>query len=169
MKIFSVHQWPQIDDVLYFFDPFFSHIRSATSFWNNPQKKGIKFLFSINLKIICDEILYGKFPMIAVCLFFKIDLISNFKKSAKIILSERWLNFFFKNSTDSSSISIKKILKYQKNVNYIENENHLYDLLINHSLQDSIILFMGAGSITRIAHKFIQKNDWKNKKTWIKT
>ena len=27
--------------------------------------------------------------------------------------------------------------------------NHLYDLFINHSLQDSIILFMGAGSITK--------------------
>ena len=59
----------------------------------------------------------------------------------------------------TSKALIKKISKYKKNVKYIKNENNLYELLINLSSQKSIIIFMGAGSITRIAHEFMQKND----------
>ena len=59
----------------------------------------------------------------------------------------------------TSEALIKKISKYKKNVKYIKNENNLYELLINLSSQKSIIIFMGAGSITRIADEFMQKND----------
>ena len=62
----------------------------------------------------------------------------------------------------TSIVLFKQILKYQKNVKYIKNEDNLKDLLTKHTSKNSIILFMGAGSITKIAHRFMQKNDWKN-------
>tara|TARA_Y100001970_G_scaffold280523_1_gene389659 strand:+ start:386 stop:1765 length:1380 start_codon:yes stop_codon:yes gene_type:complete len=59
----------------------------------------------------------------------------------------------------TSIVLFKQILKYQKNVKYIKNEDNLKDLLTKHTSKNSIILFMGAGSITKIAHRFMQKND----------
>jgi len=51
------------------------------------------------------------------------------------------------------------ISKIQKNVVYLENEKKLYEYLIKDTQKRSVLIFMGAGSITKIAYKFVNKNN----------
>ena len=62
-----------------------------------------------------------------------------------------------KNAT--SKALVKKLLENKKEVKYIEKEESLNDLLIQQTKVKSVIIFMGAGSITKIAYKFIKNND----------
>ncbi len=47
-----------------------------------------------------------------------------------------------------------KLLKIKKNVQYLDNLNHLKKSLIKHTLKRNTIIFMGAGSISSIANKY---------------
>ena len=49
------------------------------------------------------------------------------------------------------------LLNKNKNVFYIENEIKLKKYLHNDTLNKKIIIFMGAGSITKMAHEFVKK------------
>ena len=47
------------------------------------------------------------------------------------------------------------LLKKNKHSTYIHNERNLYKFLNKHTTQKKLIIFMGAGSISKIAHDFI--------------
>ncbi|PPR49909.1 MAG: hypothetical protein CFH14_00980, partial [Alphaproteobacteria bacterium MarineAlpha5_Bin4] len=64
----------------------------------------------------------------------------------------------------TSKILHKNLLKKNNNVKYIQNQKLLNKLIIKNTFEKSIIIFMGAGSITRIAQKFMKDNDRKIKK-----
>ena len=50
-----------------------------------------------------------------------------------------------------------KLKKINRKVKYISNEN-LNSTIYNETKKDSIIIFMGAGSISKIANNFIKIN-----------
>jgi len=49
------------------------------------------------------------------------------------------------------------LLKKNKNVIYVDEENNLDYYLYKHTFSKKIIIFMGAGSITKLAYKFMKK------------
>ena len=50
-----------------------------------------------------------------------------------------------------------KLKKKNRKVNYVSNKN-LNNMIYNETKKNNIIIFMGAGSISKIAHKFIKIN-----------
>ena len=75
----------------------------------------------------------------------KLYLLKTYSAGEKIIKTSTSKNLFL------------KIHKKNKNVVYVDNENKLKKYLHQETLKNQIIIFMGAGSISRIANKFIEK------------
>jgi len=59
----------------------------------------------------------------------------------------------------SSKSIVKKLLKHNKNIIYIENEKYLNEAIIQETNSKKIIIFMGAGSITKLAQNFMKYYD----------
>ena len=49
------------------------------------------------------------------------------------------------------------LLKKNKNAIYVDKENILHKYLHKHTSQKKLIIFMGAGSISKMAYNFIKK------------
>ena len=52
----------------------------------------------------------------------------------------------------------KQVKKKNKKVEFISNEN-LNNIIYNETKKNNIIIFMGAGSISKMAHNFIKINE----------
>ena len=63
-----------------------------------------------------------------------------------------------KKEATSESLFIK-LSKRKNNVVYVNNENNLKNYLNKHTNQNGIILFMGAGTITKLANDFVKIDD----------
>ena len=60
-----------------------------------------------------------------------------------------------------------KLQKLKKNVIYIR-KNNLNNIVYKETYQQNIIIFMGAGSISKIASNFVKINEWYNLRNTIK-
>ena len=49
------------------------------------------------------------------------------------------------------------LLKKNKNTIYVDKENFLYKHLHKHTSHKKLIIFMGAGSVSKMAYNFIKK------------
>ena len=54
-----------------------------------------------------------------------------------------------------------KLIKLKRNVVYIEKDN-LNKIIYSETYKENIIIFMGAGSISKIASNFVKINEWNN-------
>ena len=60
-----------------------------------------------------------------------------------------------------------KLVKLNKNVFYV-GKNNLNKFVYKETNRENIIIFMGAGSISKIASNFVKNNEWFNIRNTIK-